>query len=232
DGLARSQSQTMVQTLPTEDEINGNFEMSGATIYNPFSSRPNPNFDPTRPIGPSNPQIIRDPFPGNVIHQNLIDPKAALFLSKYIPRPNLEMGMMGCGMTMMGAPTVVGAGVDCNNYMDVRNLHHRNDQATIRFDQTFNSSNNLFARYSFSSERGFMPQNLPGFGAIHDNLSQHGSVGWTKVISPSLVNIATVTISRLSMDRTSENSEKNDIVSELGILGVGFGGPGAFGAPS
>jgi hypothetical protein len=34
------------------------------------------------------------------------------------------------------------------------------------------------------------------------------------------------------MDRTSENSEKNDIVSELGILGVGFGGPGAFGAPS
>jgi hypothetical protein len=231
EGLRRTQSQTMVQTVPTEDEISGNFEMSGATIYNPFSSRANPNFDPTKPVSPSNPQIIRDPFPNNVIPQNLIDPKAQLFLQKYIPRPNIEMGMMGCGMTMMGAPTVVGAGVDCNNYMDVRNLHHVTDQATIRFDQNLSDGDSLFARYSFSSERGFMPQNLPGFGALHDNLSQHGSVGWTKIISPNLVNIASVTISRLAMHRTSENSFTNDIVGELGITGVGFGGEGAFGAP-
>jgi len=39
----------MVSTVPTEDEINGNFEMSGATIYNPFSSHPNPAFDPSKP---------------------------------------------------------------------------------------------------------------------------------------------------------------------------------------
>src|SRR4030095_5138599 len=131
-----------------------------------------------------------------------------------------------------GAPTVVGAGVDCNNYLDVRNLHHSNNQGTIRFDQTFSAGDSLFARYSFSSERGFMPQNLPGFGAIHNNLAQHGSIGWNRIISPNVVNMAAITVSRLSMDRTSENSEKNDIVSELGILGVGFGGPGAFGAPS
>ena len=231
EGLRHTQSQTMVATVPTEEEINGNFEMAGVTIYNPFSSRPNPNFDPTRPISPSNPQILRDQFPDNIIPAHLIDPKAALFLSKYIPRPNVEMGMMGCGMTMMGAPTVVGAGVDCNNYMDVRNLHHTNDQATFRFDHAFSDGDSLFVRYSFSSERGFMPQNLPGFGANHDNLSQHGSVGWTKIISPNLVNIATVSFSRLAMHRTSENSFTNDIVSELGIAGVGFGGEGAFGAP-
>jgi len=231
EGLRHTKSETMIATVPTEDEINGNFEMSGATIYNPFSSRPNPDFDPTRPISPGNPQIIRDPFTDNVIPQNLIDPKAALFLSKYIPRPNLEMGMMGCGMTMMGAPTVVGAGMDCNNYMDVRNEHHVTDQATIRFDQTLKGGDSLFARYSFSSERGFMPQNLPGFGALHDNLSQNGTIGWTRIISPNMVNIATITASRLSMHRTSENSFTNDIVSELGITGVGFGGEGAFGAP-
>jgi len=33
------------------------------------------------------------------------------------------------------------------------------------------------------------------------------------------------------MHRSSENSDANDIVSELGIQGVGFGGAGAFGAP-
>ena len=231
EGLRHTKSQTMVATVPTEDEINGNFEMSGATIYNPFSSHPNPAFDPSKPVSPANPQVIRDPFPRNAIPQQLIDPKAALFLSKYVPRPNLEIGMMGCGMTMMGAPTVVGAGMDCNNYLDVRNAHHVTDQATIRVDETLNDGDSLFARYSFSSEGGFMPQNLPGFGALHDNLSQNGTIGWTRIISPNLVNIASVTVSRLAMHRTSENSFTNDIVSELGITGVGFGGEGAFGAP-
>jgi hypothetical protein len=232
EGLRLTQSMTMIQTVPTAEEVSGDFSMSGATIYNPFSSRPNPNFNPARPVSPGNPQVIRDPFPGNVIPQNMIDPAARLFLSKYLPRPNLEMGMMGCGMTMMGAPTVFGAGADCNNYLDVRNMHHLTDQGTFRFDQTLTGGDTLFARYSFSSERGFTPQNLPGFGALHDNLAQHGSVGWNHIVSPSIVNMAAVTVSRLSMHRTSENSESNDIVSELGIRGVGFGGQGAFGAPS
>lgn len=231
EGLRHTRSQSMVATVPTEDEINGMFEMSGATIYNPFSSHPNPAFDPTKPISPTNSQIIRDPFPDNAIPEHMIDPAAALFLRKYVPRPNLEMGMMGCGMTMMGAPTVVGAGMDCNNYLDVRNAHHVTDQATFRFDQTLSGGDSLFARYSFSSERGFTPQNLPGFGALHDNLSQNGTVSWTRIISPSMVNIASITASRLAMHRTSENSFANDIVSELGITGVGFGGEGAFGAP-
>jgi Carboxypeptidase regulatory-like domain len=231
EGLRHTKADTMIDTVPTADEINGDFSMSGATIYNPFSSHANPSFDPTKPVSPSNPQNIRDPFPGNVIPQNLIDPKAALFLRQYIPRPNMDMGMNGCGMTMMGTPTVVGAGVDCNNYLDVRNEHHVSDQATIRIDQTLKRGDSLFARYSFSQESGFMPQNLPGFGAIHDNLSQNGGIGWNRIISPNLVNMATITFSRLSMHRSSENSESNDIVSKLGIQGVGFGGPGAFGAP-
>ena len=38
-------------------------------------------------------------------------------LNKYTPQPNtMDMG----GMTMMGQPTVVGAGNDANNYLDVR----------------------------------------------------------------------------------------------------------------
>ncbi len=231
EGLRRTKADTMIATVPTEEEIAGDFSMSGADIYNPFSAHPNPNFDPSRPVSPSNPQIIRDPFPGNVIPANLINPAASLFLQKYVPRPNMEMGMNGCGMTMMGAPTVVGAGMDCNNYLDVRNERHVTDQATIRVDQVFKGGDSVVARYSFSGENGFMPQNLPGFGALHDNFSQHGSIAWNHIISPRMVNIAAITFSRLSMHRTSENSESNDIVSELGIQGVGFGGQGAFGAP-
>ena len=231
EGLRHIKADTMIDTVPTEDEVNGDFSMSGVTVYNPFSAHANPAFDSSKPVSPSNPQIIRDPFPGNKIPPGLIDSAAQLFLRKYTPRPNMDMGMNGCGMTMMGAPTVVGAGVDCNNYTDVRNERHNTNQATLRIDQVFERGDSIAARYSFSSEKGFMPQNLPGFGARHDNLAQHGSVAWTHIVSPRIVNIGTITISRLAMHRSSENSDSNDIVSELGIKGVGFGGQGAFGAP-
>jgi hypothetical protein len=46
-----------------------------------------------------------------------------------------------------------------------------------------------------------------------------------------MVNVAAVTFSRLSMNHTSQNNGVNDIVSQLGIQGVGFGGQGAWGAP-
>ena len=231
EGLRHTKSMTMVETVPTADEIDGDFSMSGVTIYNPFSAHANPVFDPSRPVSPTNPQIIRDPFPGNKIPAGMIDSTAQLFLRKYTPRPNTDMGMNGCGMTMMGAPTVFGAGVDCNNYNDVRNQRHVTDQAMIRVDQIFKRGDSVAARYSFNSETGFTPQNLPGFGALHDNLAQNGSIAWTRILSPRAVNIGAITISRLAMHRSSENSEDNDIVTELGIQGVGFGGKGAFGAP-
>src|SRR5262249_23484008 len=125
---------------------------------NPFSSHPNPGFDPTRPISPSNPQVIRDPFPGNIIPANLMSSVATTFLQKYVPAPNLMAGM-GMGMSMMGAPTVVGAGNDSNNYLDVRNERHITDQGTMRVDHSFAGGDSLAGRYSLGSENGFMPQN-------------------------------------------------------------------------
>ena len=96
EGLRLSRADTMIDTVPTEVEAKGDFSTSGLTIYNPFSTHPNPKFDSTKPISPSNPQIIRDPFPGNVIPSNLVNPAAALFLQKYVPSPNMDMGMNGC----------------------------------------------------------------------------------------------------------------------------------------
>jgi hypothetical protein len=138
---------------------------------------------------------------------------------------------MGSGMTMMGQPTVVGSGNDANNYLDVRNEVHYTDQGTIRLDHQFGTSDTAFARYSAGGEHGFMPENLPGFGYLHDNLSQQGMGSYSHIFTPSLLNVATVAVSRLSMNHTTESAYKNDITGQLGIQGVGFGGPGAWGAP-
>jgi hypothetical protein len=76
-----------------------------------------------------------------------------------------------------------------------------------------------------------MPEGLPGFGMYHDNFSQQGVLGWTRVLSPHVVNLATAAISRLVMMHSTESAGNNDIVDELGITGTGFGGPNAWGAP-
>ena len=239
EGFRHVMADTMIDTVPTAAEINGDFSNSGVNIYDPTTSQPNPNFNPTQPVSASNPQVIRQQFQFNGT-PNTIDPSrinhaAQIFLQQYVPSPNPDMMMnmasMPCGAGMMGLPTVVGAGVDCDNYLDVRNEHHTNDQGTARVDHIFANGDSLTGRYSISAEHGFMPINLPGFGAFHDNLSHQGSIAWNKIVSAHLVNTAAIAVSRLSMRRDTENAYKNDIVTQLGIQGVGFGGPGAWGAP-
>ena len=223
EGYRHSQADSMTETVPTPQEIGGNFQMSGVTVYDPY--------DVTTPGQPASPTNPRMPFANDTIPAGDISAPAQLFLEKYVPRPNLSMGMVPCGGSMMGTPGVVGAGVDCNNYLDVRDEHHANDQGTARVDEIFSAASTVSARYSLSAERGFTPINLPGFGTSHDDFAEQGSVAWTRMLSPNLVNIASLTLSRLSMSHFTQSAYSNDIVSQLGILGIGFGGPGAWGAP-
>lgn len=63
--------------LPTQAERNGDFSASGFTVYDPLTTRPDPN----------NPgQFIRDPFPGNVIPANRIN-DVSKNMASYLPLP-------------------------------------------------------------------------------------------------------------------------------------------------
>jgi hypothetical protein len=63
--------------LPTQAERDGDFSKSGFTIYDPLTTRPNPNGS----------GFIRDPFPGNVIPANRIDDVAKAVVA-YLPLPS------------------------------------------------------------------------------------------------------------------------------------------------
>jgi Carboxypeptidase regulatory-like domain len=225
EGLRLVEDMTMVDTVPTAAEDAGDFSQSGVNIYDPSTTTPNPNFNPALPASASNPQNIRQQFSYNG-ELNVIPPselqsagsKAALMmLNQYTPQPNsMNMG----GMTMMGQPTVFGAGNDANNYLDVEKERMTDDQGTMRVDHSFANGDTAFVRYSLGSEYGFMPQGLPGFGFNHDNFSQQGTMGWTRVISTRMVNIATLALSRLSMSHSTQSAYKNDIVTQLGITGL------------
>ena len=232
EGLRNVETMARVDTVPTGAEVGGDFSQSGVNIYDPTTAQPNPNYNPSLPVSKTNPQIIRQQFEYNGV-QNVIPPNrltqaATIMLTKYTPLPNtMDMG----GMTMMGQPTVIGAGNDANNYLDERKQHMNQDQGTVRIDHNFGNGDLAYFRYSASGEYGFMPEGLPGFGFYHDDLSQNGILAWNHVFSSSLVNTASGAISRLVMMHSTESANKNDIVTQLGITGTGYGGPAAWGAP-
>lgn len=232
EGLRHVENMVMVDTVPTPEEAAGDFSQSGVDIYDPETTAANPNYNPSLPVSKTNPQYVRQQFSYqgvlNVIPPSRIGQAASIMLNKYTPQPNtMDMG----GMNMMGQPTVVGAGNDANNYLDARKERMTNDQGTFRVDHSFSNGDSAFIRYSAGSEYGFMPEGLPGFGMYHQNLAQQATIAWTHVISDHAVNMASVAMSRLAMSHSTESANRNNIVSELGITGTGFGGPGAWGAP-
>ncbi len=233
EGLRNVETMAMVDTVPTAAEDAGDFSQSGVNIYDPATTQANPNFNPSLPVSKSNPQFIRQQFEYNGV-KNVIPPgriaqAASIILNKYTPQPNtMDMG----SMTMMGQPTVIGAGNDANNYLDLRKQRMNNDQGTVRIDHNFGSGDLAYFRYSASGENGFHPTvGLPGFGFYHDDLAQNGILAWNHVFSSQMVNSASGAISRLVMMHSTESANKRDIVTELGITGTGFGGPAAWGAP-
>ena len=220
--LAQADAQTL--TVPTLAEIQGDFSMSPMNIYDPTTAVANPNYNSALPTGPSNFPYTRSQFSNNQIPSDRINQNLEAFLLKYVPQPNMMM-------TSMGA--------DSNNYLDIRNETHHQDQGTVRVDHDFSNNDTAMARYSLGSENGFSPsngststtENLPGFGANFDNLSQQAVISWNHAFTSNKLNTASLALSRLSMDHTSQNNSVNDIVGQLGIQGIGFGGPGAWGAP-
>jgi hypothetical protein len=235
EGLRLSQADAQTLTVPTQAEITGDFSMSGVKIYDPHTAVANPSYNPSLPTGASNFPYTRSQFPGNVIPvcanpgappagTSCINQALESFLLKVMPMPNMMM---------------TGTGQDSNNYLDVRNETHSENQGTVRVDHNFSNNDTIFGDYSLGTEEGFSPssgntsttEDLPGFGANFNNLSQHAVVSWNHIFSGSKLNTLALAFSRLSMDRTSQNDNVNDYVSQLGITGVGFGGPGAWGAP-
>jgi Carboxypeptidase regulatory-like domain len=224
EGLRLAQADAQTLTVPTSAELQGDFSMSGLNIYDPTTAVANANYNPSKPTGANNFPYTRSQFQNNQIPQNRINPLLQAFLMQNVPMPN----------TMMSSN-----GVDSNNYLDIRNETHFDDQGTVRIDHNLSNGDTLFGRYSIGQENGFSPsngatattENLPGFGANFNNRSQQAVISWNHIFAANKVNTASIAVSRLSMDHTSQNDAVNNYVGQLGIQGVGFGGPNAWGAP-
>lgn len=150
-GTRRIQGTTFITTVPTDAQREGDFSNTYnaagklVTIYNPFSTRP----DPANPG-----KYIRDPFPGNKIPTGMLDP-VALKLVSYYPQPNTQ-----------GAPYT-----NANNFISNAPLTVFQNAGSVRIDQQVNPIYRLFGRFAWMLTTQTQPNNYndvatPGAGAV------------------------------------------------------------------
>ncbi|MBV9224621.1 MAG: TonB-dependent receptor [Acidobacteriaceae bacterium] len=130
-------------------------------IFDPATSRP----DPTNPGN-----VLRDPFPGNIIPSNRLSPGVQLVLQKYYPLPNLAVG-----------PNVL------PNYQFAQSTATDNDQTGIRIDHRFGDNDSIYGRYNRSHPTLTRPESLPTYTQSLDNYAQTVAVGFTHLFGPTTI---------------------------------------------
>ncbi|MGH9630443.1 MAG: hypothetical protein ACRD7E_19195, partial [Bryobacteraceae bacterium] len=97
EGMRERISRSYLRTVPTIPERTGDYsavvDQAGnlLTIYDPQTTRENPAYNPSLAVTRENLQYLRDPFPGNRIPVNRLDPVAAQAVALY-PEPNTNVG--------------------------------------------------------------------------------------------------------------------------------------------
>ena len=192
-GLKEKRGQVFVNTVPTSLTRNGDFsdfrDTSGnlIVIYDPLTTRPNPDFDSTKPVSATNAQFLRDPYSGNVIPQNRINPVGRNVASIY-PLPN-------------------GPG-NFNNYTSTVNRDTTDNVFSGRVDHRVSDKDSFYVRFNWGKFKLDAPQGqaaccLPTppeaasrfdlgpyvAGIQNTRLTTHGAAfNYARVISPTLIN--------------------------------------------
>jgi hypothetical protein len=166
---------------------------------------------------------VRDPFAGNVIPPSRFDPVAAkaVNLAGLIPDPNIP-GSRGAN----GNPV--------QNYFDGRTRTSNYDLVSTRIDHQFSSKDTVMGRYSLNDANAFSPNTFAGYGSLDNQRQMNGSLAYTRVFGPTLVNEFRFGYLRFAEYQAAENTiAERDIVKQLGVRGFTFAStPGLKGAPN
>ncbi len=164
-------------------------------------------FDPATTQQLANGKYVRQPFAGNVLPANRLDPNAIKLLSLY------------------PAPTSPGL---LNNYSVNRNNRFDSNSFDVRLDQYFSEHDQAFLRYSYAHSPAVYPGPFDsvadgGGFANGDQTSdvQGAALSYTHSFSSSLVNEARAGFNREhSIRQQAYGSDTSNIPLQFGIPGV------------
>jgi hypothetical protein len=213
-GLYENRGVTTVNTVPTAATRIGDFsdyrDRNGnlIPIYDPLTTRPNPNGT----------GVVRDPFPGNVIPADRLNP-VGLNVASIYPLPN-------------------GPG-NFDNYTSTTDRAVRDYSFTVRVDHRQGERDSFFVRYTYDKYQLDAPQGqaacclaTPPEAAQRFDLGPYvagiqntrltamgGAFNWTHIFGPAVVNEL-----RLGFAKTNPETRQSDFgikaAESLGIQGI------------
>jgi outer membrane receptor protein involved in Fe transport len=164
---------TQVTNVPTALERVGDFSQSDLYAVDPFTGQP---------------------FPGNVIPNNRLDPVGVKLAALY-PLPNRPMP----GQDFVSSPVE-------------RDTEHQFD---LRLDHTLSATDELSVRYSFGDRTLYEPFStssqvyVPGFGNNAPRRAQNAVANHTHIFTPNLLNEVRLGFNRIAAGVFQQNIDNN-----------------------
>ena len=177
EGLRQAAGNAALSLVPNQATRSGNFAGQNI-IYDPLSNVP------------------RNPFPGDAIPQNRLDPIAVAFLAKYEPLPNSNSS--------------------AGNYLDATPNTTRTDSESGRIDHQFADQSVLTGRYTINGESNVVAGSFPELPTAEQVRAQQVGIGYTKSRA-GWIDEARFSFTRLSMFDAPASAFHQNIEQELGL---------------
>jgi outer membrane receptor protein involved in Fe transport len=158
-GFRRHSASESVLKVPTAAELAGDFSDFPDQIYNPYSTRP----DPENPG-----EFIRDPFVNNQITPALIHQGLARYAQAWYPAAS-DIGVAGY------------------NARDRTSNVLRNDEATVRIDQQVGTKDFFWFRFSRVVQPQTSSAGLPGAVAVNEMRTYNYGLSYTHTFGANSV---------------------------------------------
>lgn len=163
--------------------------------------------DPVTGLTANSTGFVREPFPGNIIPANRLDPNAIALLNLF-PAPN--------------NPSLF------SNFTSNPVLRVNANQFDARGDQVIGAKDQMFVRVSYSDSPEFIPGPFTGIAdggsfSAGDQTAKSWNIALseTHTFSPVLVNEARIGVNRIATTRVQPfSNELSNIPSQFGIQGV------------
>ena len=160
EGFRSRQGSTLISTSPVAAERAGDFSVQSHPIYDPLTST-------LITSGPNQGNVMRQPFPGNKIPADRINPAMTFLVDTMMPMPNRG------GLT--------------NNLINTEGMANDRDIWNVRGDHYFNSKNTTFFRFTHQNVGQHMPGTLPTVYGLARFDVRNLAGGWNHIFSPNSV---------------------------------------------
>jgi hypothetical protein len=214
EGMRERIGRSLLRTVAIAPERSGDFSQTvdnagnRLAVYDPLSSRRNPDFDPLLPVSTRNLEHARDPFPSNTIPAARLDP-VAVRATAFYPLPNAGAGPFFRNNYFVFSPET--------NHADGMIFKLDHSAAPHRFTANASFTNGLAL-----APRYFNTIADPG-ASDRKFHARRGAIDWTYTRNASTVNT-------LLFEARSDRSENSRAGEEDARGAIGLRGPlsGAF----